>query len=507
MHLMSFYATPYASRHREDQLSGKLGKIRGVWFAAGLLCGLGLMYVFGGGEDAPQQQVASAQQESLEHVQQAQGTGRQAEEGATEASVQQAANDRDDKEEALAPLFAGASVGDQSPVAGVQQITWPREVEVTIASGDTLIEVLQRQGIDHVAAHRLAKQVNKTFNLRRLKPGHTLSMVLEKDAGRDVEDGITPTKLNSMDMFVSKLETVKVTAVGEEQYKVSKVKKKLIKEPARARSVIDSSLYMAAAQQGMPDRAIAATIKNFSYDIDFQRDIRAGDIIDVMYEVKKTEDGEVIGSGDVLYAMLKSRGKTYKHYRYVNSLGLPAYYNEKGESIVKQLLKTPIDGARLSSRYGMRKHPILGYSKMHTGVDFAAPTGTPIYAAGDGVVTFSGRKGGYGNMVIVKHNGTYTTAYAHAHRIARGIRKGKKVRQGQTIAYVGSTGRSTGPHLHYEIHKYGKKVNPLKVKFTGGDKLTGKRLAQFKQHVQKVKTQLAGLKASGADQETVALAQ
>ena len=190
-------------------------------------------------------------------------------------------------------------------------------------------------------------------------------------------------------------------------------------------------------------------------------------------------DGVVVNNGEIQYAKLTLRGTELPLYRFETPEGNLDYFNTKGESVRKALMKTPIDGARLSSRFGNRKHPILGYTRLHAGVDFAAPRGTPIYAAGDGTVTVAGTNGGYGKYIKIRHNGTYSTAYAHLNGYARGVRKGKRVRQGQVIGYVGSTGRSTGPHLHYEIHRNGKQINPLGLKLPSGEKLKGQTLEAF----------------------------
>ncbi len=495
MHLMSFYATPYNSRHRNESNQKRLPLVRGLWFGVGLLCGVAGMYVAMTEAPSSETEIVSLSPQPL------------VSDPAAEMLVSEVMNPTPEQEirslllpqatqEAELTNTLDTALSDN--VHARAKDTWPKTVKVTVDSGDTLIDMLMHQGIDSVAAHRLAKQVNKTYNLRRLRPGHSLTLTLKQDATRSVaaEDGVAPTILEHMTMHVSKLETVEVQAKGDDAYSITKAKKKLVTEAARVKGVITSSLYLTAARQGMPDGTIAKIIKNFSYDVDFQRDVKSGDVIDVMYETQKTEDGEFVSGGNILYAKLKSKGRTYTQYQYTNHLGLPAYYNEKGESIVKRLLKTPIDGARVSSRYGMRRHPVMGYNKMHKGVDFAATTGTPIYAAGDGIVTFAGRKGGYGKFVLLKHNLTYSTAYAHASRIHPRIKAGTRVKQGQIIAYVGTTGRSTGPHLHYEIRKHGHQVNPLHVKFTGGNKLTGKQLASFKEHVKSIDQKLVAMQTN-----------
>jgi murein DD-endopeptidase MepM/ murein hydrolase activator NlpD len=238
---------------------------------------------------------------------------------------------------------------------------------------------------------------------------------------------------------------------------------------------------------------INEVINALSYDVDFQRDIHEGDEIDVVFERLHTDKNVTAGYGKILYISLKLDDRELTLYRHISKEGFAGYYNAKGESVKKALLKTPINGAHITSSFGMRMHPLLGYTKMHKGIDFGALTGTPIYAAGDGIIEEAGRKGGYGNYVRVKHSSSYATAYAHTSRFAKGIKVGIKVKQGQVIAYVGSTGSSTGPHLHYEIIQNGSPVNPSGVKFRTGQTLAGRDMAEFKKILQKVKTALATL--------------
>lgn len=391
------------------------------------------------------------------------------------------------------------AVPEAAPVAEVvpepvpAPIQWPQELKITVSSGDRLIDILTDHGIAHADAFEIVRQMRTGFNPRTLKSGHKLEMVLEKDASREEA---TAASLKSMIIHVSKIEDVAVTAAGEDTWRTERIKKPVVAETRQGGGKIKSSFYLTARQQGIPDKAIIELIRAYSYDVDFQRDIHAGDGLDVMYNTLVTEDGDVVSTGDVLYAELKTSGKSLKLYHYTNSAGISSYYNEKGESVKKSLLRTPIDGARISSGFGMRRHPILGYSKMHQGMDFAAPRGTPIFAAGDGIVEYAGPYSSYGNYVRIRHNGTYKTAYAHASRIAGGVRNGAKVRQGQVIAYVGTTGRSTGPHLHYEILQGNRQINPAGVKFAGSDKLTGRELAKFQETKRSYETKLANLKAA-----------
>ncbi|MBN8532175.1 MAG: M23 family metallopeptidase, partial [Alphaproteobacteria bacterium] len=263
-------------------------------------------------------------------------------------------------------------------------------------------------------------------------------------------------------------------------YRATSADLPLKKAMMKASGKINGSLYEAAVKSGVPASLLGEIIEAYSYDVDFQRDIQPGDKFQVLFERYFTEDGKPVRDGNIIYASLAIQGEKLNIYRYETKDKRSDYYDEKGVSIRKPLLKTPIDGARLTSGFGMRTHPIMGYSKMHRGVDFGASTGTPIYAAGDGTVMFAGRKGGYGNYLLIGHNNEYATAYAHISRFAPGIRNGKSVSQRQVIAYVGSTGASTGPHLHYEVLRHGKQVNPVGVKFPVGKTLKGSELLAFK---------------------------
>jgi murein DD-endopeptidase MepM/ murein hydrolase activator NlpD len=272
-----------------------------------------------------------------------------------------------------------------------------------------------------------------------------------------------------------------VTLVRDQKgaFVAESVDKPLTETVSRAAGVIDTSLFDAAHDAGLPASVIGEIIKAFSYDVDFQRDIHDGDSFEVVYERYENGDGEFARTGKMLYAALTMDGETKPIY-YFEHDGEGEYYNGLGEAVRRSLLRTPIDGARITSGYGMRNHPILGYSKMHKGVDFGAPTGTPIYAAGNGVIEEIGQKNGFGNYVKIRHNGTYETAYGHCSRFAAGLHKGDRVKQGEVIAYVGATGRATGPHLHFEVLVDGGQVNPKSVKSTTDDKLAGATLKAFK---------------------------
>jgi hypothetical protein len=246
-----------------------------------------------------------------------------------------------------------------------------------------------------------------------------------------------------------------------------------------AAGVVRSSLYGAGLNAGIPAGVLVEMIRAFSYDVDFQREMHPGDGFEVVFERFTNEEGVLARHGAVIYAALTLQGRQRRIYRHQTADGAWDYYTERGESVRKALLRTPINGARLTSRFGNRHHPILGYTAFHRGVDFGAGAGTPILAAGDGRIEQMGWNGGYGNYVRLRHTNEYSTAYAHMSRFARGLRPGAQVRQGQVIGFVGSTGRSTGPHLHYEVIRGGRQINPLGVRFAAGRKLAGQELARF----------------------------
>ena len=257
-----------------------------------------------------------------------------------------------------------------------------------------------------------------------------------------------------------------------------------------AQGVINDSIYRAAADSNIPDDALADYVRVMGFSVDFQREIRSGDAFELLFEQQIDQiSGEKIAT-KLHYAGLMLSGSQLGFYRFEHDGSRVGWYDRDGNSAARTLIRTPIAGARLSSSYGMRKHPISGYNRMHKGVDFAAPTGTPIIAAGSGVVIKSGWLGSYGRYIRIRHNSTYDTAYAHMSRIARGITPGRRVEQGQIIGYVGSSGRSTGPHLHYEILVNNRKVNPLTVSLPTGEKIPAEMLADFRSQVELVEAEV-----------------
>ena len=295
-------------------------------------------------------------------------------------------------------------------------------------------------------------------------------------------------KLTDLKIELNPLKTITVSRKGDDFE--SALEEKEVKQVIQAqKAVIKTSLYGSAAKAGIPKGIVSEAIKIYSQNVDFQRDVHAGDSLEVMYETHQTEDGYVAKTGDVLFARLTLGGREIPLYRYETADGRVDYYGRDGQSTKKTLMKTPIDGARMSSGFGMRRHPVLGYSKMHKGTDFAAPTGTPIYAAGDGVVAKAGRFSSYGNYVRIRHRSDLDTAYGHMSKIA--VKAGARVKQGQIIGYVGTTGRSTGPHLHYEVLVANKQVNPRGVNLPIGQALAGADMKKFKAKVADVDNQYA----------------
>lgn len=359
---------------------------------------------------------------------------------------------------------------------------FPREEILEIGTGDTLAGVLQNVGITGTDAYKAVKAMSKYYDPRMVKPGQVLSVGLDTDE--------TGMMLTSLVMKIDPIKELMIFRDDSDRFSAEMLEKDVILQSKAAKTSIKTSLYGSAASVGIPASIVAEIIRIYSYEVDFQRDIRSGDKVEVFYETYETADGDFARYGNILYANLNVGGRDISVYRYDND-GTSDYYREDGRSLKRTLMQTPVDGARISSGFGMRHHPVLGYNKMHKGVDFAASRGTPIYAAGDGVIKKAARFGAYGNYVRIKHNNGLETAYAHMNKYASGIKAGVRVKQGQVIGYVGTTGRSTGPHLHFEVLKDGKQVNPKSIKSSVGEKLAGNTLKKFKDQISSVKQQYA----------------
>ncbi|GAB5502617.1 peptidoglycan DD-metalloendopeptidase family protein [Pyruvatibacter sp.] len=360
-------------------------------------------------------------------------------------------------------------------------------VTLEIKSGDTIGRVLADLGVPGDDARAAANALAEHFSPRELKIGQALEVELEtlpvEVAALEELDLEAPTpSLVAFNLKADRERSLRVTYNAETStFESQEIFRELTKEIVRAKGSIEGSLFGSAAKLGVPNAVMVNFMKLYSYSVDFQREIRKGDTFEVYYTQYNDEDGERVKTGDILFASLQTGKKPMTLWRFeIPGEDTVDYFDESGRSTKKFLMRTPIDGARISSNFGKRRHPILGYTKMHTGTDFAAPTGTPIYAAGNGTIVKAGWQGGYGKYVKIRHANGYETAYAHMSRIGKGITPGARVTQGQTIGRVGTTGRSTGPHLHYEVHVKGKKVNPMAIRVPTGRKLEGKALNAFK---------------------------
>ena len=338
-----------------------------------------------------------------------------------------------------------------------------------IKSGETFDKILNGYSIDKEQVVAIKENLSKKININKLNTNQRIQITIDQ----------TNNKIKEFIFQISNTEKIILSKTNDiskfnEEVLVLKLNKKIIYKE----NVILQSLYKAATDQDIPPNTIIEFARIYGFQVDFQRDIRKGDDFQIMYEIFVDKNDKIIQTGEILYANLKLSGQDNSLY-YFDKKDVEGHYNKNGKSVQKALMKTPINGARLSSSFGMRKHPIDGYNKMHRGTDFAAPKGTPIMASGNGTVKKAGWCGGGGNCVKIKHNSTYETVYAHMSKFARGIKKGVRVKQGQTIGYVGSTGKSTGPHLHYEVIVNGKKVNSQKLKLPSGKVLKGKDREYF----------------------------
>lgn len=340
---------------------------------------------------------------------------------------------------------------DSEPQVVDQQLSshW---ISHKVKRGENLAVIFQKQKLNPVTLHQLMKLGRITQTLKRLRPGQVFRFQIDDT-----------NKLLAMEYEITQLESLLVTRDIDNGFEARAIQRTLDSRLAFANGEINSSLFEAGKQTGMTDSLIMELVSIFGWDIDFAMDIRQGDHFTLLYKEQFLE-GEKVKDGPIVAAEFTSQGRTYRAVRYTDSRGNSDYYTPDGHSMRKAFLRTPVDFRRISSRFGKRRHPVLKTRKMHMGVDYAAKRGTPIKAAGDGKITFRGRKGGYGRVVIIQHGGRYSTLYAHMNSFKRGLRVGSRTKQGQIIGYVGSSGRATGPHLHYEFRVNGTHRNPLTVR-------------------------------------------
>ncbi|MPZ31960.1 MAG: peptidoglycan DD-metalloendopeptidase family protein [Rhodospirillales bacterium] len=358
------------------------------------------------------------------------------------------------------------------------------ETLVRLEKGDTVAKVLHR--LD-VAAGDVADTVAALASYVRMKSlpiGQAMTVKLQPAD----EAGAKPILL-ALTIRPEPRREITLERDGEGDYSVEEEVFEVAAKLQRASGEVDGSVIASAEAAGVPRQPLAEMLRAFSWDVNFQHDIKVGDRFDVLIEQAWTSDGQAVDAGRVLWAELTTGGgeQSYSIYRFKPHNGEEFFYNGEGESVVKALLRTPLNMSRISSRFGMRRHPVLKFTRLHAGIDFAAPPGTPILAAGAGRVVEAGRNGGYGRWVKISHSGGLATGYAHLSRIAPGVRRSARVRQGQVIGYVGSSGLSTGPHLHFELHRNGRPVNPLSMARTAlRSRLGGQDLTRFKARVAEI---------------------
>lgn len=345
---------------------------------------------------------------------------------------------------------------------------------VQVGKGDTLNQIFEAFNVPKELSMDAIESLKGIFSPRDFRVGQQITLLFKPNTvgGRDFR-GYRFAADPLSDVIV-------MDDSGNGSFDATVVKKELVNVIVAKKAVITGSLMGAAARAGVPHNVVAEMIRVYSHSVDFQRDIHEGDHFEVMYYARADKNGKVHATGDMTYARLVLDDKEYPIYRYQSADGSVDYYKADGTSNRRGLIRTPIDGARITSGFGFRRHPILGYSKMHKGIDFGAAKGTPIFAAGDGVIAKAGWVNGYGNYVKINHNAKLATAYGHMSRFAGGMRPGVRVKQGQVIGYVGATGRATGPHLHYEIMMGGVQVNPVGVKVPTSHQLAGRDMQKFK---------------------------
>ncbi len=350
-----------------------------------------------------------------------------------------------------------------------------KKIKHKIKSGETFDKILEGYSIDKKQIIKIKNSIEKKTNINKLTTSQILYFSIDKT--NNEIDEFTFQISNTQKIFLKR--NIKDNNFKDEVISIQLDKRIVFKE-----NIILKSLYKSAIDENIPPNTIIEFARIYGFQVDFQRDVRKNDKFQILYEIFLNENNKIVETGEILFANLELSGQDNSLY-YFDKEGSEGHYDNNGKSVKKALMKTPINGARLSSSFGMRKHPIDGYNKMHKGTDFAAPLGTPIMASGDGVIKKAAWCGGGGNCVVIKHNSTYQTVYAHMSKFARGIKRGVRVKQGQTIGYVGSTGKSTGPHLHYEVIINGKKVNSQKLKLPSGKILKGNERKIFE--TQKIK--------------------
>ncbi len=342
------------------------------------------------------------------------------------------------------------------------------EKKIEILQGDTFVSILENLNFKQKKIYEIISKIEDSFDLKKIKTGEIIR-VFENNLG----------EIKKIEFFKNSETIISVNLDKEINLNIIELTKNSFIESKEY--TITESLFSDGIKNGVSSDILVKIISLFSFDLDFQRDIRVDTVVSISYEFDEIVETGRLEYNDIKYASIIIDGKQLEYFKFITDDGYVDYFNREGKNVKKSILKTPLDGARISSNFGMRKHPISGFNKMHKGVDFAAPTGTPIYAGGNGIVEYVGWNGGYGKYIRIRHNNGYKTAYAHLSNYKKSISKGVRVNQGEVIGYVGSTGNSTGPHLHYEIIYQNKHINPLKLKLPSGKILEGKELEKFKE--------------------------
>jgi murein DD-endopeptidase MepM/ murein hydrolase activator NlpD len=374
-----------------------------------------------------------------------------------------------------------AAVADPAAAAALQHAAFtraeaqpgfarPEKVPVKILPGETFEAAVRRAGVAPDEARRAVETLAEAMDTVHIKAGMAFDAAIAQPRGQR-----GPARLIGLSLKTGPATAITLSRTFDGALRLRELEEKIRDETTVAEGEVTGSIYESAAKLGATPAVTAEVVKLFAHKLDFQRDIQPGDEFKLVFDRKVTESGRTVAVGELEYAELHG----VRFYRFERNDGDVQYFDEAGKNIKGFLLRTPVDGARITSLFGMRRHPVLGYTRAHQGVDFGAGTGTPILAAGDGVVKEAGRKGGYGNWLKIGHGGGWDTGYGHISRYAKGIRPGVHVKQGEVVAYVGATGLATGPHLHYEVWLDGQRVNPIGAKVPQGTVLGGTELAQF----------------------------
>ena len=370
----------------------------------------------------------------------------------------------------------------------------PENVAVKVMPGETLESAVERAGVAPAEAEQAVGLLSQAMDTVNIRDGMAFDAAIAKPR---IERG--PARLIGLSLRAGPTKSITLSRTFDGALRLRELQEQIRDDTVAANGKIEGSLYESAARMGATPTITAQVVKLFSHKLDFQRDIQPGDDFKLVFNRKVTESGKTIETGDLEYAELHG----VRFYRFERASGDVQYVDETGKNIKGFLLRTPVDGARITSVFGKRRHPVLGYTRAHQGIDFGAGTGAPILAAGDGVVLEARRWSGYGNWLRIRHTGSFDTGYAHVSRYAPGIRPGVRVKQGQVVAYVGSTGLATGPHLHYEIWQNGQRVNPLGAKIPQGTVLAGAELARFRAEKARIDRLLGGQGQAMAAADTV----